>query len=71
MHLTDVTTILDDLLGLVGLLLMFFAVAHGVVHVGIYDLTVACIVAQVHFVRVDFGLHLRVAVVQVVNGGVV
>jgi hypothetical protein len=42
------------LLSLVRLLLVFLAVAHGVVYVGIKDLTVAGIVAQVDLVGVHF-----------------
>ena len=57
----------SDLLGVVGLLLVFLAVALWVVHSSVDKGSGACIIAQMLLIVVDSYMHLRLAVVQVVR----
>ena len=55
------------LLGVVSLMLVFFAVALWVVHSSVNEGSGSCIIAQVLLIVVNTYMHLRFAVVQVVR----
>lgn len=59
------------ILGLVGFLLVLLTVAHRVVHRREQHVTRTRIVPQVQLVLVDARVHLRLAIVQIVDAGVV